>query len=133
MLKLLSYLEGRVVRKHDPAAADTYRRGIGRDLADENFRRVARERRGVVVLGYPIAPVPVPLRLDCQRDGLAQGLRRRAPLPHRGLIDDAERDVLGRNCLSHPNKSARYFLRSRSFAQTSSGVIPSAARSTRVL
>ena len=84
------------------------------------------------MLGDPVALVSASLRLNGQRYGLTQGLRRRAPLSHRGLIDDAERNIFGRNCRCHTNESVAYFLRSRSFAHTSSGVTPSAAKSTRV-
>ena len=59
--EVLGHLEAAVVRQHDPARADPDALRPRRHLRDQDFRRGAGERAGVVVLGEPVARVAEPV------------------------------------------------------------------------
>ena len=92
--ELLGDLQGRVVAEHDPAAPHPDPLGAARDLADQNFRTRASERRGVVVLRHPVAGVSQSFGMTRKLDRLFERLRRRSALPYRGLIDHGQSDVI---------------------------------------
>ena len=82
-------LERAVVRQHDPARADADRGGGAGHVCDQHLGGGARDARGVVVLGQPVAVVAERLGGRCELDGLRERLRRglagadRAHVEHR--------------------------------------------------
>ena len=69
--ELLGDLERRVMRQHDPGAADADALGLHRQRRDQDFRRGAEDARMVVVFGHPETVIAQRLAMRGERDGIA--------------------------------------------------------------
>jgi hypothetical protein len=74
----LRYLERRIVRQHDPGAADADAIGRSRDCRHHDLGGGAHDRGMVVMLGDPEALVTQRLAMLRERYGVADGLPVRA-------------------------------------------------------
>ena len=92
--ELLRHLQRRVVRQHDPAAADSYAFGSGGNLPYQYLRTRAAERRGIVVLRDPVPAIPHPLGVPSKLHALTQRVRRPSPLSYGRLVNDAEGELV---------------------------------------
>ena len=86
----LGDLERRIMRQHDPAAAQPDARGDRPGGGEQYFRRGPGERRGAMVLRRPVAVIAEPVadarKIDAVRE---RGGRGRA-VGDRRLVEDAE-------------------------------------------
>jgi hypothetical protein len=88
----LGDLERRIVRQHDPGAADTDTLRGGRDRRDDDFRRRADDGRMIVMLRHPEAVVAQRFAILRQRHGIADRLVLRAAGDGNGLVEDGKTD-----------------------------------------
>ena len=86
----LGDLEGAVMGKHHPSAADPHPRGRLGDRADEHFRARASEHRARMMFREPIAMKAEAVGELCEVERVAQRVAPTRPLRDRRLIENAE-------------------------------------------
>ena len=92
--ELLGDLQGGVVGEHHPAASYSDPLCAAGYLTDQDFGTRASKRRGVVMLGDPVAGVSQAFGKLGKLDRFAQRLRWSAALSHRGLVDHGQSDIM---------------------------------------
>ena len=85
--------EWRMVGQHHPAGAESNGGGVGGDVRDQHTGRRRSDRRHVVMLGIPDAPIAEGLCLPGQRHATGDGVTHVLAFADRGQIQDRQRNV----------------------------------------
>ena len=84
--------ERRVVRKHDPAGADTDASRLSGDVSDDDRSGRAGDARKVVMFGEPVAMIAPLFRVLREIDRVAESERRIGALNYRRKVENGERN-----------------------------------------
>ena len=94
--KLLCNDQRRMVGQHDAAGAHADGGGATGNVTDDHGSGGASHARDVVMLGHPVAVVAPLLRMLCQIQRMAEGLRGSLALQDRGQINYGVEEAWGR-------------------------------------